>query len=422
MRSLIAAIVLFPTLALAGTGVVDHYDVDLTVLPTEEKIRVEAGVKLIAPPGGLGQIELMLNEGLAIETVRCDAGKATFSIDNSRVGAVGWAPKAVAVRVRIEPALAAGKSATLTFAYSGKLSADRWGINRVSRSWVELGRYSAWFPYTADHRDFTYEVDVRIDPAFILVGAGRSSSTEGVRTFVQDRRTDDIAILGSRAFLSVPVDAEGFAVTVSHVRVPDDQIGIITRDLAYTLTQYREWFGPPRTKNLEIVFADRTGGGGYDRPGLAVVVYDGNFQRYRQLLKRLGYQLATLWWSGADTTTWEVWLNESFAEYSTFLNLRARGENEMFMAYLADYEQLVDHPPVLWGMDLDHDYAHDTLHRKGPGMLFRLETDIGSDTFMKWLAAVRENDVTDTAELLSVLEKTASKEARDRFEGYLKGP
>jgi hypothetical protein len=422
MRSLIATILLLPTLALAGAGVVDHYDVDLTVLPTEEKIRVEATIKLIAPPDGLSEVELLMNEGLVIESVRCDKGKATFSIDKSRLGVVGSAPKAAPVRIRIDPALGAGKSATLTFHYSGKLSADRWGINRVSRSWIELGHYSAWFPYTADHRDFTYEVDVKIDPAFTLVGAGRSSSREGVRTFVQERRTDDIVILGSRAFLSVPVDAEGFAVTISHVRIPDDQIGVIARDVAHTLSQYRQWFGPPRTTDLEIVFADRSGGGAYDRAGLAVVIYDGNFQRYRQLLKRLGHELAQLWWSGADTTTWEVWLNESFAEYSSFLNLRARGENEMFMAYLGDFEQLVDQPPVLWGMDRDHKYAHDTLHRKGPGLLFRLETDIGSATFMKWLAAVRENDVTTTVELLTVLEKTTSKETRDRFEGYLKGP
>lgn len=52
--------------ALAGAGVVDHYNVDLTVLPTEEKIRVEAAVGLIAPPGGLGEVEFLLNEGLAI--------------------------------------------------------------------------------------------------------------------------------------------------------------------------------------------------------------------------------------------------------------------------------------------------------------------------------------------------------------------
>ena len=179
---------------------------------------------------------------------------------------------------------------------------------------------------------------------------------------------------------------------------------------------------PPVEEIGYTTFSGRTPFAGTSLQGL-IFLSDYIFTpTYSYLISAVSHELAHLWWSGGDPHSWEDWLNESFAEYSAFLYLRARGENEMFMAYLGDYEQMVDYPPVLWGMDLDHKYAHDTLHRKGPGMLFRLEMEVGYVEFMKFMAALGENDVTTTKELLSVLEKTTSKEARDRFEGYLKGP
>ena len=126
-----------------------------------------------------------------------------------------------------------------------------------------------------------------------------------------------------------------------------------------------------------------------------------------------------LWWIGAPVETWEDWLNEGFAEYTSLLIVRDRLGDAAFRKAIADVERNAHGAPAIWGIARGDRQAYTVLYEKGALVLYRLEQQIGREAFARYLQALAQDKTRTVEEALTVLAKTVSPDARASLERML---
>jgi hypothetical protein len=405
-----------PALA-GGAGTVRHYEIDATIVPERGELRATVALTLVAPEGGLGRIQLLLNRGLAVRSLTCDAGVKGFRFDRSEPSPYRYAPTASPLTIELRETLEADRSTVVRLTYEGAIEPDTWGANVLTRDWVELGMYAAWYPYDPDSKSFTYEVRLKADASYAVSGLGALSGSESGWTLRQEDPAWDIVVVAARGLRARRVDDGRLGIEVWHVNLDDEQADRFGRDVGRIMEEMRGAYGPISTKNLTIVFAERKSGGGYYRPGFMSLIFDPD---YRGLVRYAAHEVAHFWWGRASATTREDWLNESFAEYSALLLMRRWYGPDVFSECLASYEREAEKTPAIWGLDRNDKDAFNALYRKGPVLLHRLEERLGTEAFQRFLAALVAREVRTTEALLSTLEELTSRDVRAEFEQGLR--
>ncbi|RPI24339.1 MAG: hypothetical protein EHM61_17400 [Acidobacteria bacterium] len=398
-------------------GVISHYDIKAELLPTQGELQAEVTLKCTAPEGGLQKLELLLNRGLDIASLTSDAGATTFRFDRTQPSPFRYTPTAAPLTVEFGTPVAAGKKFTLRLTYAGTIEPDNWLTNVLTRDWVELALYVAWYPVDPASSSITSTVSVKVAPPYIVTGTGSLSRSGDSWVLTQDQPTFDIIVIAAPQLHARHVGDDRFAVDVWHKNLSPAQIDRIAADSGRMVTEFQAWFGPSPRKRITIVFAERISGGGYYRPGFMSLIYDAD---YRGLFKYAAHEVAHFWWSKGSTTTWEDWLNESFAEYSSLMLIRESFGADAFNEYLTLYAKEAENAPPIWGLDRSDKAAQAVLYRKGPLLLHDLEEKIGKDGFQHFLAALVSRKVSSTDQFLTTLQEQTSKAVRDQFEERLK--
>jgi hypothetical protein len=199
---------------------------------------------------------------------------------------------------------------------------------------------------------------------------------------------------------------------------------LIADDAEQVRRTYRQWFGPAAGEGgVEIVFARREKGGGYARPGLVVMLYRGAYEDGSRadpgFIRALAHEISHLWWRGAQTTDWQDWLNESFAEMSALMVLRDEFGERVYEDWLARYRKASEGMPPIRGLDRDDENAYTTLYRKGPVVLAELEKSVGREAFLRFLRARIEREAVTTEACLDILGRVISMEARGQLDAAL---
>jgi hypothetical protein len=402
--------------ARAG-GVITHYDIDAQIFPEQGKLGATAALTLTAPEGGLQQIRLLLNRSLEVRSVTSDAGIKSFSFDRTQPSNHRYAPTAAPLVVDFAEKVEAGRSIILRIGYEGAIEPDTWRTNLITPKWVELAFYVAWYPYDPGSSSFTSRVTVKTDPAYPVTGTGVLSRAENGWVLTQDQPSWDIIVISAPNLSLRRVGDQGAEVEVWYSTLTADQVDHIAGDAGKVLTQLKNWLGPVSSKKLRIVFAERDSGGGYYRTGFMTLIWD---PEYPELVRYAAHEAAHFWWGRGRSTTWEDWLNESFAEYSALLLMRDWYGPAVFADYLSRYRKEAENAPAIWGLDRNDNAAYTVLYRKGPVLLEQLEQKIGSERFREFLALLVSRKVENTDQLLSTLEEVSSKEIRANFERTLK--
>ncbi|MBN1403161.1 MAG: hypothetical protein JW942_01670 [Opitutales bacterium] len=96
-------------------------------------------------------------------------------------------------------------------------------------------------------------------------------------------------------------------------------------------------------------------------------------------------------------------------KYSVLRVLRECEGVEAFEARIADYREKSNDSPTIRVSKR----SYETLYLKSSVLLTDLEKYLGSDKFFAWLKAVHAAKIDNTDALLSLLEESHGKEARD---------
>jgi hypothetical protein len=197
---------------------------------------------------------------------------------------------------------------------------------------------------------------------------------------------------------------------------PKSSSDSLLTECEFVVNYYKSLFGGTDSTYLKFIIVPFEGGG-YSRKNCIVM----RSKKFDLHLKRgIGHEIAHFWWSNANVTSWEDWLNESFAEYSMLMYLRERFGQDVFDGQIEGYKTNVANTPPVWGIDRNAKEAYTVLYEKGSLILYELEQKMGQVQFNEMLKSVAENEVKTTEELLGLLEKKYSKELRDWLVNALK--
>ncbi len=391
-----------------------HYRIDLDVRPSESLIRASVDLSFRSPQDGAEVLTFYLHRQLSLDTVwgEAVAGYTPVAADSDPPA---YMPEARAIEVALSQPLGEGERIDLHFDYGGVVDAWPWWLaNIIGGEWVELGLYLPWFPYNyGAYGPFTFSVDVTTERGYQVRSFGTADRTIGGWRLEWRRPVNDIVVVASRDLRTRRLQDDGYTVQVHFTTLGDTGAERIGRDALSMLRMYADWYGDVGGVELGVVQSRRAHGGGYTRPGLIVLGQlqslsspdqRGDYVRY------LAHEAAHLWWGRAPATSWEDWLNESFAEYSALLVVRDMAGDAEYEARIARKRDQARGTIPIWGMERD-DYSTDetarqirmVLYNKGPVLLHELAARVGTGNFLAWCAELVRRRVSSTDQALDVL-------------------
>ncbi len=390
------------------------YDVSLRVDPAGGSIAATATVD-VDLAAGERSVTLLLNRGLAVTSLTADRPLAGFAFRRGERGRLRYAAEAVPLEVRLAGPSAAASELRLTVSYEGVPAPDAWGVNLVTPAWVELGLYSGWFPLDPGMGSFSYRLRLDLPDGWSAAGTGGMARRDGAWN-ASSAAINDIVVVAAP---DLQIRDAGGGVRVLGARVSAPRLDAVAAAASGILARLTALLGPSGGGALDVVLTARTTGGGYVRPGLAVLQDDGGDLAGGSWVRYLGHEISHLWWYRAPSTSWQDWINESFAEVTALVLVRDRLGDGAWRTLLDRYRAASDGLPPVRGLDRDDDKAYEVLYRKGPVILAGVEERIGRERFLRFLREVHVRRAADTAAVLGVLSDVAGRPAAAALDAAL---
>lgn len=312
------------------------------------------------------------------------------------------------------------QSGTVEFVvdYDSDFTGMETSAEAFTEEWLQIGFYNAWFPVNLNSKKATSKLRVSIDPAYKVSGSGMISKKGDHWEINQPWASYDNVIIAAKDLNSSQAKKGTATIETVYTDFPEADI----QSIISTSQTVLDYFGRiyPKQKESYIKFVVKhsaTGGGGYNRPNfisLRLKTYGLSTQ------KTIAHEVAHFWATGADATTWQDWLNESFAEYSALLYVRDNISTETYTDYIEAYKKSSIDAPAIWDFNRSSNAAYTVLYKKGAVILHDLESKIGTDKMFKLLYLKRTLGVKNTADFLDLLEQQTSKDIRNWLETALK--
>ena len=126
----------------------NHYEVDLSIEPERGLIKVNLNLQCFIQEENKKEIVFYIHKDLNIEEIICN-DMDTFDVSE---GIEEWSPfilESKKIRLVFKKALFKDDKLNIFFKYSGHINiVTKYGINRITEDWIEIGLYTPWFPLT----------------------------------------------------------------------------------------------------------------------------------------------------------------------------------------------------------------------------------------------------------------------------------
>lgn len=371
---------------------------------------ITADLKIDVSEINESQIIYYLNGNMVIENI-APVGNENFVIGDK---IVDWNPffKNTKELKVIIPVL--HDRAGFQIKYSGNI--DSTIINNISQEWTELGIYAPWFPLNPNLEEISFNMDIEYSGSSScnLIYPNKTCSIQDI----------DFPIFISNQFMTTEYPSSKIKVYIHNLKESKlTLVNLVREEVISILDYYSSSFGEiVNLEDLNIIIAPRVEGGGYCRKNLIVISLE-DCETEEEILRfklYLAHELAHMWWNKADVSSWEDWLNESFAEYSTLLYLKDKHGTEYYEQEIIKLKKEVENLPCIYKMARVSDLSYEILNYKGPLILSQFHKAIGDKQFIHLLRDMVENKIYTTEVLLQHIEKGISKEARYLLENELK--
>jgi hypothetical protein len=150
-----------------------------------------------------------------------------------------------------------------------------------------------------------------------------------------------------------------------------------------------------------------TSGGGYRRKDLAFGTTLGDNEL--ELAWFLAHETAHEWCEGADTVTWEDWLNETTAEWAALLYALNNNNNDLFH-FMLD-RRAGNYPPIKTA----DGSRPDGVHEKGVFLFYTIYQKYGKDVVTKMVRGFTDLKAKNTESFITMLEQEISKEVAEEI-------
>lgn len=362
-------------------------------------------------------LNFYIYKDIVIEDITCDRAM-TYEVGKE---IAEWSPfvlESKCINLIFDQPILERERIEINFKYIGNINISTlYGVNRLTKEWIELGIYSPWFPLYEGMELTVFDVNIRIKEGYQIINAKKYKDFFRISQSVP---SVDCTILASNSFKQISCDQNSSDINIFYT--DDNHEGTAQQINHYSkkiLNIYRR-FGQLENQTLSIVIAPRENGGGYSRPGLIVLMPSDDEEDETDYFKFIAHEIAHLWWCKAkETNTYEDWLNESFAEFSALLALREVFGEEAFNSKIQIYTQSTKNLPPIMNMDRGSDKAHKMLYMKGPLILNELEKNIGKEKFEELLSEIYISNIDTTDKFLNKLLAITNKEVKENFNSLL---
>jgi len=398
------------------------YKIDLKLDVKRQLLNANVDLTYYAKKERVDSLTFYLHRNLSIETLTCK-NLVEYTFNTEEPCAFPFTPEAGTLTIYLSKPLQKSEALQINLQYVGKIGVvTQWEINRITKEWIELGMYTPWFPYQPAIENFTYLVDVKIDPEYQIIGMGKTKKLGDYWQISQENHTNDIIIMAAKEIHTKNNQRNGLSVDISYTATSDSTAVDIMEQGLWILDNYREWFSDIEAYKASMVIAPRNIGGGYARRGFVVFNHFEDEDYYQNKIgyfRYIAHEFAHIWWLNAPTNTWEDWLNESFAEYSALMAVREKFGNEPFKNLIQAKRQKSKNMPAIKGIDRMDENASTVLYDKGCILLHELEAEIGNNNFLQLLKRLVKNKVKSTEQFLKVLTDLSGIEVSNKFEKKL---
>jgi len=403
-----------------------HYDIVLSIDPESGNVSVKGKLDINLENFKEKELLIYLDSSMIIEKMCINGTKCDSIISDTSDSR--YMPVARKISLKAAQISGMGKHAEILFSYKGKLSKlPPYFANVTGKEWTEIGLYLPWFPYCPESaRLFTFNVTVKNVNGYEIYGLGEVEKRDDVTRIVSRNPTTDIVICMSRDVKHVSGKISDAELSIYHNNFSNEFASELSEEVSNMLALLEEWTGSKLQSGVTIIESQRTMGGGYARMG-GVVLGGIDQEKYKldkiPLKRYFAHEIAHLWWFRANPSTWEDWLNESFAEYSALMVLREREGNATFNRLIEIKKVNSDSTPAIWNFDRngsDNKTVNKVIYDKGAVLLSELEQKIGKEQFIELYGTIIKENISTTAELLSLISKKCSPGTDDWFENLLK--
>lgn len=391
---------------------------DLTVQIDVPARRVAVGGSFEVDFSGSDSIALVLWRPARIDTLRCDNRETAYRFDTLAPAPAQFITDGRALTI-YRPAGASDRCHIAT-RYTLDMHTMEGPVKSFNDRWIEIGYYTGWYPVCTGALADSSRLLIGITDGYTVSGSGViRRRDDGMWEMKQPWESFDNVILASPVLKSRRMNDKDTTIEIIYTDFPEAGVDSALHCGYDALKFFRRLYKIEGDKDIYIKFSLSTAGtsGGYSRKNF-ITLYSKAFNEY--VLRNTAHEISHFWWNKAPVESWQDWLNESFAEFSTLQYLRhARGE-KAYADRIDTYRKNTRHIRPIWGIDRADRDAHVALYQKGSVLLADLLVRAGSESFFDFLAAVIRVRIADTSAFLDLAESRLGRENRDWIERRLK--
>jgi len=280
-------------------------------------------------------------------------------------------------------------------------------INSINDDFIELNLYSPWYPLIKSIPTVKYNVLISGIPDYYLLEANKVKNNWSLNI-----GSIDCYLLAMKNYSHQSIRINNMKVGFYSINKTGNKIvECLVKYVEDILKFYNNKFGTKYLDNkFNILVAPRIKGGGYCREKLIVLSERGIEEK--DLIHFIAHEMAHIWWNGADATSWEDWLNESFAEYSSWLYIEYAFGKEKY-EYIIDYyeKETIDCPSIM-NMDRSDSKAH-VSRFKGALILHEFRNTFGDDELKELFAMLNKLEIKYTDKLMNKVKLVLGKTQAD---------
>lgn len=421
----LTVLIVYPMIAKADSI---FYKIELQLVPEKQSLEANVDLTYYADKDQSDSLTFLLYRDFSIKTLTCN-NLVKYTFDTKHSSPYQFAPKAGVLTIYLNKPLYKGEALQVKLQYAGEIKRGFFEVlfgrnvnNRITEEWTEIGQYTPWFPFKPEIKNLTYQVNVKISSKYKVFGNGKTKKMSNHWEILQNHPSEDIIIIASKDIKTINIKKNDLSLDINYTTVSDSIANDILKNALWILEKYNEWFGDIKVNHASIVITPRNKGASYSRRGFIVFTSfedDDYHQKEIGYFKLIAHEFSHFWWSEAPSTSWEDWLNESFAEYSSLMAVREKFGKETFTKIIQKKQKEIKGLPAIKGLDRTSSKAYAVLYDKGCVLLYELESEIGKEDFLKLLKQLVINKVNSTEQFLKVLMDLTSVEVSKQFEEKL---
>lgn len=363
---------------------VEHYDVDVTVLPATQSMTAKVKMRVMPIDDRISSMQVDFNDALHVANVTDDTGAPVAFTKTAEFN----------YRLQFAQPLAKGKAVTLNFEYDGRFDGREespvYGIRfaAIEQTGATFLYPARWFPvneYTSDR--YTMNLNVTVPAEFRVLSSGIDLKSDAAGQSTYSFKATQPALYGSFAVVrgnptSVSVEGVSSSIWFSNAAMAKEMGAMVSKAMNFL----SDLNGKPPAVNLTLVESFKGFPNGYSAPGILFLSPSGIGTEVNQRL--VVNQVSRQWWGGlvSPVSRNHIWIVNGLARYSEALYFESSAgpagvEVEMRDIYV---EALTQPDPPLIQSARYEDYSPEfwaATAGKGSAVLNMLRGILGKDKF-----------------------------------------